>query len=286
MRTRRRTGRASNRSRRMRRASWNRRRRRNARRSALIRSRRYAPTCSPCCASPSPRGRRRSAPPPRRLPSSTAFPRPWNSPPPSPSGGAGGRGARPAPVSGKVKTSPRRTAMLKEAVVADFLSREFYTPILTAAARHHHGAGHLHDMGGIYLNNLLGDAVSFSGDVSALVALAHDIRRALQSYGRRLENESATGTVSRSIAAAERSEEHTSELQSQSNLVCRLLLEKKNIPPSTCGPAGGSGIPLQHTCRPGAALRGGSPAALPRAPGRWLHAVHRRVPAHAASFRA
>src|SRR5688572_32502984 len=27
---------------------------------------------------------------------------------------------------------------------------------------------------------------------------------------------------------AERSEEHTSELQSQSNLVCRLLLEKKN----------------------------------------------------------
>src|SRR2546427_9329063 len=28
--------------------------------------------------------------------------------------------------------------------------------------------------------------------------------------------------------AIERSEEHTSELQSQSNLVCRLLLEKKN----------------------------------------------------------
>src|SRR5256886_6252565 len=29
------------------------------------------------------------------------------------------------------------------------------------------------------------------------------------------------------INGAERSEEHTSELQSQSNLVCRLLLEKK-----------------------------------------------------------
>src|SRR2546430_11103741 len=29
-------------------------------------------------------------------------------------------------------------------------------------------------------------------------------------------------------AADDRSEEHTSELQSQSNLVCRLLLEKKN----------------------------------------------------------
>src|SRR2546430_5349795 len=30
------------------------------------------------------------------------------------------------------------------------------------------------------------------------------------------------------IASTARSEEHTSELQSQSNLVCRLLLEKKN----------------------------------------------------------
>src|SRR2546430_3751548 len=33
--------------------------------------------------------------------------------------------------------------------------------------------------------------------------------------------------VSASVTAAGRSEEHTSELQSQSNLVCRLLLEKK-----------------------------------------------------------
>src|SRR2546430_5515252 len=31
-----------------------------------------------------------------------------------------------------------------------------------------------------------------------------------------------------------RSEEHTSELQSQSNLVCRLLLEKKTIAPISC----------------------------------------------------
>src|SRR5688572_31816897 len=34
--------------------------------------------------------------------------------------------------------------------------------------------------------------------------------------------------VSRKVIEAARSEEHTSELQSQSNLVCRLLLEKKN----------------------------------------------------------
>src|SRR2546430_2794076 len=34
--------------------------------------------------------------------------------------------------------------------------------------------------------------------------------------------------IAHDLAAAGRSEEHTSELQSQSNLVCRLLLEKKN----------------------------------------------------------
>src|SRR2546427_1429655 len=36
------------------------------------------------------------------------------------------------------------------------------------------------------------------------------------------------GDVPMDAAKARRSEEHTSELQSQSNLVCRLLLEKKN----------------------------------------------------------
>src|SRR2546430_14618900 len=35
----------------------------------------------------------------------------------------------------------------------------------------------------------------------------------------------------RSRKFTKRSEEHTSELQSQSNLVCRLLLEKKNTAP-------------------------------------------------------
>src|SRR5688572_31085948 len=37
-----------------------------------------------------------------------------------------------------------------------------------------------------------------------------------------------TAMVKTMPSTAERSEEHTSELQSQSNLVCRLLLEKKN----------------------------------------------------------
>src|SRR2546427_7624387 len=37
----------------------------------------------------------------------------------------------------------------------------------------------------------------------------------------------AAGPSRRAAATCSRSEEHTSELQSQSNLVCRLLLEKK-----------------------------------------------------------
>src|SRR2546430_4505707 len=36
-----------------------------------------------------------------------------------------------------------------------------------------------------------------------------------------------TSTVNGNVSSDFRSEEHTSELQSQSNLVCRLLLEKK-----------------------------------------------------------
>src|SRR5688572_31386969 len=43
----------------------------------------------------------------------------------------------------------------------------------------------------------------------------------------------------------ERSEEHTSELQSQSNLVCRLLLEKKNSPASR-GPLWRKSRPLRR----------------------------------------
>jgi class 3 adenylate cyclase len=102
-----------------------------------------------------------------------------------------------------VKDFTKRTAFLKEAVVADFLHREFYTPILTAAARHHHGAVHLDDKGGLYLNNLLGDAVSFSGDIAACVDLAHDIREALENYGRRLAEESGREGLSRSIGLIE-----------------------------------------------------------------------------------
>src|SRR5688572_32503733 len=38
-----------------------------------------------------------------------------------------------------------------------------------------------------------------------------------------------SSAIAFSVPYDDRSEEHTSELQSQSNLVCRLLLEKKNM---------------------------------------------------------
>src|SRR5256886_5159475 len=55
---------------------------------------------------------------------------------------------------------------------------------------------------------------------------------ALAEAGARLDDVGFTAAAPRSLPAAaelqaQRSEEHTSELQSQSNLVCRLLLEKK-----------------------------------------------------------
>src|SRR2546430_12943737 len=65
---------------------------------------------------------------------------------------------------------------------------------------------------------------------------------------RRLRDSPGCSTLAR--MATHRSEEHTSELQSQSNLVCRLLLEKKKItitfarPP----PAALSVVPSPLTC--------------------------------------
>src|SRR2546421_9231955 len=50
---------------------------------------------------------------------------------------------------------------------------------------------------------------------------------------------------------AKRSEEHTSELQSRSDLVCRLLLEKKKaiLPPAPPTPGPDSGRACLSTCR-------------------------------------
>src|SRR2546430_13198109 len=64
---------------------------------------------------------------------------------------------------------------------------------------------------------------------SSLVAGTLDrLRRALPALFRYAPPSIVVSPVEERIEKAQRSEEHTSELQSQSNLVCRLLLEKKN----------------------------------------------------------
>src|SRR5256885_12850115 len=61
-----------------------------------------------------------------------------------------------------------------------------------------------------------------------LLPLPHDGRKGRKAWPRSNERGRVAGDrVSRGIAAQSRSEEHTSELQSPCNLVCRLLLEKK-----------------------------------------------------------
>src|SRR2546430_13406399 len=79
-------------------------------------------------------------------------------------------------------------------------------------------------------------------DQSKTLTSAYPIsgRRALLSKRPKPESamHSSTSTIAglrrRSQGAWARSEEHTSELQLQSNLVCRLLLEKKNKKFVTC----------------------------------------------------
>src|SRR2546426_8611728 len=56
-----------------------------------------------------------------------------------------------------------------------------------------------------------------------------------ERYDWREREERLIGHRRRRLFLQERSEEHTSELQSPCNLVCRLLLEKKN--PSHCAQA-------------------------------------------------
>src|SRR5690606_42097634 len=84
------------------------------------------------------------------------------------------------------------------------------------------------------LNTVLAEYVATSSiddiktdSLRETIANAKDLRTAMIDVGRPLD---ATNAVSKALHATicsrSRSEEHTSELQSRENLVCRLLLEK------------------------------------------------------------
>jgi hypothetical protein len=102
-----------------------------------------------------------------------------------------------------VKDFTRRTSLLGQAAMAEFLRREFYLPILAAAKERFTGMEHLSDRGGVSVNNLLGDAISLSGDIEALVSLAGEIRRLLGAYEARLEREVSTEAVVDRVTALE-----------------------------------------------------------------------------------
>src|SRR5256886_3135581 len=70
----------------------------------------------------------------------------------------------------------------------------------------------------------LHDALPISAAQERPANPRHPDHRALRACARRLPRKGARCRMRR---VRHRSEEHTSELQSQSNLVCRLLLEKK-----------------------------------------------------------
>src|SRR2546430_16194146 len=71
----------------------------------------------------------------------------------------------------------------------------------------------------------------FFNDTATTEIYTLSLHDALPIFGRRYpEHNGVLAVAERSFALTQgdvRSEEHTSELQSQSNLVCRLLLEKK-----------------------------------------------------------
>jgi hypothetical protein len=102
-----------------------------------------------------------------------------------------------------VKDFTRRTGLLGQAAMADFLRREFYLPILDASKRHYAGLDYLQDRGGVSVNNLLGDALSMSGAIEALVAIARDIRHLLSAYEQRLAREVSSEGVAKQVAQIE-----------------------------------------------------------------------------------
>jgi hypothetical protein len=81
-----------------------------------------------------------------------------------------------------MKDFTRKTLKVKEVVMAEFMKENFYSPILDAASRYGAGSGPFADERGIRLNSLPGDAAIFSGGITNLVALAHDIEKIIREY--------------------------------------------------------------------------------------------------------
>jgi hypothetical protein len=130
-----------------------------------------------------------------------------------------------------VKDFTRRTGLLGPAPMAEFLRTEFYRPILSAAKNHFVGMPHLADRGGVAVNNLLGDAISFSGDIEALVLVAADVRRLLVAYEARLAREVSRDAVARQLGAIEA--RHAAELSRASAALARARAARAEAEPGS-----------------------------------------------------
>src|SRR5439155_26826918 len=73
----------------------------------------------------------------------------------------------------------------------------------------------------------LHDALPIFACLRSIPPVKNKVDRSRTRYGLKLALLTPTG-MAYHLPARERSEEHTSELQSRGHLVCRLLLEKKN----------------------------------------------------------
>src|SRR2546430_3413159 len=80
-------------------------------------------------------------------------------------------------------------------------------------------------------------------------ALPISLTRIFRLFSRPTRMGSSGPKRSRITSALARSEEHTSELQSQSNLVCRLLLEKKKKTPNLLTQAVNARTYIPHPTR-------------------------------------
>jgi len=103
-----------------------------------------------------------------------------------------------------IKDFTRRTSLLGQASMAELLRREFYVPILSLAKEHFGGMSHLSDRGGVTVNNLIGDAISFSGRTETMVAMARDVRRHFAAYSARLQREFTRDVLAKRLEALER----------------------------------------------------------------------------------
>src|SRR5205085_11883691 len=78
------------------------------------------------------------------------------------------------------------------------------------------------------LKHLVGSGATNFFVVVMVMSFVMSMNTATADGSRALFGISRDGLTIKELGRLNRSEEHTSELQSQSNLVCRLLLEKKN----------------------------------------------------------